>query len=107
MGDITYGTLAFLLNCHFEFGDRGSSPITPLKPILDTESSRSIFTSSIEFLPDVSILCKLTRRILTMIIQVHHSSGFRWRSWRIFECCWAHFVLRQAVAPSQHTTLCL
>lgn len=58
-GDIAHGILALLLNCHFEFGDHGGSPIAHLKPNFDTESPCSILTSSIDFLPDVSSSCQL------------------------------------------------
>jgi hypothetical protein len=60
MGDIAYGTLALVLNCHFEFGDHGGSSIAPLKPFFDTEPPGYIFASSVDFLHDVSSSRELT-----------------------------------------------
>jgi hypothetical protein len=67
-----------------------------------------------QYLPEAStffltwVICaSLLGQMLITVIQVHYPSGFVWRSWRIFEFLWAYPILRQAVAPGQHTTLCV
>lgn len=55
--------LAFVPDCHFEFGHRCGSSIITLKPQFDTWSPGSIFASSVNLLPDVSHSCEFTETV--------------------------------------------